>query len=66
MHHAARAYGSVPASSAERAGRAHSADEADIALDYDQTTAMYFFPMYSFTWTLTGPFHFFSEPPNLL
>jgi len=55
-----------PASSAERAGRTHSADEADMAFDYDQTTPMYLFPMYSFSSTLTGPFHFFSEPPNLL
>src|SRR5215472_7611747 len=30
------------------------------------TTAMCFFPMYSFTSTLTGPFHFLSESPNLL
>jgi len=31
-----------------------------------QTTAIYFFPMCSFTSTLTGPFHLFSEFPNLL
>ena len=53
-------------SSAECDEKSHSADEADIAFLDDQTTATYSFPMYSFTSTLTGPFHFFSESPNLL
>ena len=55
---------SLSASSAEHATGPHSADEADIA--HDQMTAMYSFPLYSFTSTLTGPFQFFSEAPNLL
>jgi hypothetical protein len=31
----------------------------------DQTTEGYSFPMYSLTSTLTGPFQFLSESPNL-
>src|SRR5580658_1041933 len=45
---------------------AHSADETDTAFGDDQATATYSFPMYSLASTFTGPFHFFSEFPNLL
>jgi len=53
-------------SSGECAGRAHSADEARITFVNDQTTAMYLFPEYSLTSTLTGPFQLLSESPNFL